>query len=69
MRCHRAPVVHHYEHGNRAETLHLVFDFPCAASFPLRMQYEKLYERSIKDPAGFWGDVAEQFHWQKKVTS
>jgi hypothetical protein len=25
------------------------------------------YERSIRDPAGFWADYASQFHWDKKV--
>ncbi len=29
-------------------------------------QYQQMYERSIKDPAGFWGEVAEGFHWEKK---
>ncbi len=29
-------------------------------------QYRQMYERSIKDPEGFWGEVGESFHWQKK---
>jgi len=29
-------------------------------------QYRTMYERSIKDPEGFWGDVAQEFHWEKK---
>jgi acetyl-CoA synthetase len=29
-------------------------------------QYRQMYERSIKDPDGFWGDVANEFHWEKK---
>eukprot|EP00798_Chlamydomonas_sp_ICE-L_P004794 gene4794-34552_t len=29
-------------------------------------QYTEMYNRSIKDPAGFWGDIATQFHWEKK---
>ena len=28
--------------------------------------YQKRYEASIKDPEGFWGEVAEEFHWFKK---
>ncbi|MFH1034494.1 MAG: acetate--CoA ligase [Pseudomonadota bacterium] len=28
--------------------------------------YRQMYERSVKDPEGFWGEVAEGFHWQKK---
>lgn len=29
-------------------------------------QYKEMYERSLKDPDGFWSEVAGQFHWQKK---
>jgi acetyl-CoA synthetase len=29
-------------------------------------EYKKLYERSIRDPEGFWGELAEQLDWYKK---
>jgi acetyl-CoA synthetase len=29
-------------------------------------EYKAMYERSIKDPDGFWSEVASQFYWQKK---
>jgi acetyl-CoA synthetase len=29
-------------------------------------EYEKLYQKSINDPEGFWGEVAEQLNWYKK---
>ena len=29
-------------------------------------QYHKLYERSIRDPEGFWSEEAEKFFWYKK---
>jgi acetyl-CoA synthetase len=29
-------------------------------------EYKKLYERSIGDPEGFWGELAEQLDWYKK---
>ena len=29
-------------------------------------EYREMYERSIKDPAGFWSEMAEQFTWFKK---
>ncbi|MBU1702692.1 MAG: AMP-binding protein, partial [Candidatus Eisenbacteria bacterium] len=29
-------------------------------------QYKKMYERSVKDPEGFWAEWAETFHWEKK---
>ena len=31
-----------------------------------RAQYEEMYNRSIADPEGFWGEVAEGFEWFKK---
>jgi acetyl-CoA synthetase len=29
-------------------------------------QYRKMYERSIKDPEGFWSEMAAEFFWHKK---
>ncbi len=29
-------------------------------------QYKKMYQRSIEDPDGFWGEIASEFHWFKK---
>ena len=46
--------------------------FPPPAKFSERAwiknldQYKEMYERSIQDPEGFWGEVAEDFHWFKK---
>ena len=28
-------------------------------------EYKREYEKSIKDPAGFWGDIAEHFTWRR----
>lgn len=28
--------------------------------------YEETYERSLKDPEGFWGDVADECHWFRR---
>ena len=28
-------------------------------------QYRKMYKRSVDDPAGFWGEIAEQFYWKQ----
>ncbi|MCA1785427.1 MAG: AMP-binding protein, partial [Desulfobacteraceae bacterium] len=28
--------------------------------------YDQAHEQSIKDPAGFWGPIAEECHWYKK---
>ena len=29
-------------------------------------EYKTLYDRSINDPEGFWAEMAEDFHWEKK---
>ncbi|MEO7265461.1 MAG: acetate--CoA ligase [Ferruginibacter sp.] len=29
-------------------------------------QYHKDYDRSIKDPEGFWANIADNFYWRKK---
>ena len=29
-------------------------------------EYQKMYQRSIEDPEGFWSEVAEGFHWKEK---
>ncbi len=29
-------------------------------------QYHNDYDRSIKDPEGFWADIADNFYWRKK---
>ena len=36
------------------------------AHFGSHEAYLKEYERSITDPEGYWGEVAEQFHWYEK---
>ncbi len=30
------------------------------------MSYAEVYRRSIEDPAGFWGELAEELHWYRK---
>ena len=30
------------------------------------MSYEEIYRRSINDPAGFWGECADQLHWYRR---
>ena len=29
-------------------------------------KYQEIYERSIKDPEGFWSDIAKDVFWYKK---
>ena len=31
-------------------------------------QYRSMYERSIKDSEGFWGEIANGFHWTRRWT-
>jgi len=30
------------------------------------MGYAEMHRRSIEDPQGFWGELAEELHWYKK---
>jgi hypothetical protein len=32
-----------------------------------RDEYERMYRRSVDDPDGFWGELAEEFDWKTKV--
>ncbi|WOL01800.1 hypothetical protein Cni_G10517 [Canna indica] len=41
-------------------------DFSNQALVSSPEQYRKMYERSIKDPAGFWSEFASQFFWKEK---
>ncbi|GAB4482442.1 MAG: acetate--CoA ligase [Thermodesulfovibrionales bacterium] len=42
-------------------------EFAAKAHIKSIAEYEKLYKRSVEDPEGFWGEMAEQnLHWYKK---
>ena len=41
-------------------------DFKDNAYVKSREQYQEMYDRSINDPEGFWGEIAEEFYWHKK---
>ncbi|MCO6436046.1 MAG: acetate--CoA ligase [Phycisphaerae bacterium] len=49
-----------------------VFDPPANVSSKAYVKslddYRRMYDRSIKDPEGFWTEFANQFHWQQKWT-
>ena len=29
-------------------------------------EYRRMHEQSVKNPAEFWGKIADEFHWDKK---
>lgn len=29
-------------------------------------EYRQIYDKSIRDPEGFWAEIADHYHWQKK---
>jgi len=43
-------------------------DFAARAHIKSLDQYKRMYQRSIEDPEGFWGEIAGQFYWHKKWT-
>ncbi len=38
-------------------------DFAAQAHIKDMAEYERIYERSIRDPEGFWSEVASELHW------
>ena len=43
-------------------------DFASKAHIKSFDEYRRMYDRSIKDPEGFWSEIAEQFHWKTRWT-
>ncbi len=43
-------------------------EFAARAHIGSMEQYQRMYERSIRDPEGFWAEIAEQFVWKQKWT-
>ncbi len=41
-------------------------DFAAAAHVSSEAQYNEMYQRSISDPEGFWGEIASEFEWKEK---
>lgn len=31
------------------------------------VQYKQMYQQSLDDPDGFWGEIAKQFHWENPI--
>ncbi|HPD30113.1 MAG TPA: acetate--CoA ligase [Phycisphaerae bacterium] len=43
-------------------------EFTAKAYVKSMEQYQQMYDRSIKDPEGFWGEMASEFYWKEKWT-
>ena len=44
-------------------------DFAAAAHVPSLDAYQAMYERSVRDPDGFWAEIAEGFVWRERWRS
>jgi acetyl-CoA synthetase len=42
--------------------------FSAKAHIKSMEQYKQMYDRSIEDPEGFWGEMAEGFYWKQRWT-
>jgi acetyl-CoA synthetase len=40
--------------------------FSAAAHIKNREEYDRIYQRSVDDPEGFWAEIAADLHWFKK---
>ena len=41
-------------------------DFVRGAYIKSLDEYQRMYDRSIQDPEGFWGELASGFYWKQK---
>ena len=41
-------------------------EFTRQANISSEAQYQEMWQRAKDDPAGFWGDLAQNLHWFKK---
>jgi len=41
-------------------------DFSSQAHIKSLDEYKAMYKRSVEDPEGFWGEIAEDFYWKEK---
>ncbi len=41
-------------------------EFTARANIKSEAEYQKMWDRAKDDPAGFWGELAENLHWSKK---
>ncbi|MBO0722141.1 MAG: acetate--CoA ligase, partial [Blastocatellia bacterium] len=41
-------------------------EFAATAHIKSREEYDRIYQRSVKDPEGFWAEIAADLHWFKK---
>jgi acetyl-CoA synthetase len=51
---------------NQGQMYYPTDEFKKQALISTKEEYEALHKRSIKDPEGFWGEIAEELHWFKK---
>ena len=42
-------------------------DYRARTGIRSRADYERMYRRSVDDPAGFWAEMAAGFVWERKV--
>ncbi len=52
--------------GTSGATYPPAADFAAQAHVKSMEQYQAMYDRSIKDPDGFWSEIADQFVWSQK---
>ena len=56
------------ETGDKVEVFQPPADLAAKAHISSLTQYREMYDRSISDPEGFWGEIAREFHWHKPFT-
>lgn len=66
-RGHAADVMETHHMPHEGEVFLPSAEFVAESRLKSEAEYRRLYERSIRDPEGFWGEVASGFQFHKKV--
>ncbi|BFZ16433.1 hypothetical protein BsWGS_19472 [Bradybaena similaris] len=63
---HSGNAIHHNDPNVKFDPPKRIVENSYVKSFE---EYQKIYDKSINDPEAFWGEIADQFHWESKPSS
>ena len=65
VRCDSRQLLAQAVEHDAPESVHV--DYRARSGIHTRSDYDRLYKRSVEDPAGFWADMAGSFVWERRV--
>ncbi|XP_005099293.1 acetyl-coenzyme A synthetase, cytoplasmic [Aplysia californica] len=55
---------HHHQHDQAHQTFEPPKSLSATSHVKDFQEYQRMYKQSVGDPEAFWGQIAEQFHWE-----